>query len=77
MKISEVVMMTASSRVIDFLKMAPLDEVYSAKEISEALDIPESTIKSARSLKPYTLCYCGRTYYGRDEARFKMIESLN
>lgn len=76
MKISEIINLTAASKVITFLKEAPVTDAFSVAELSVKLHIPESTIKSSRVLKQYAFEYNGRTYYARAEVREKFaVES--
>ena len=69
MKLPEVVKQPTALDVVKFLKdTAPVDELYTLKELSDKFGISESTLKNGPYLKPYKISHGGENYYGSTAA---------
>lgn len=74
MKTKEIIETTNVKSVTDFLYIAPRDELYTLKELSERFNIPESTLKTSRSMNNYKVKYGNNNYYGSPQAIAAFLE---
>lgn len=76
MKTKEIIETINVQSVTDFLYIAPRDELYTLKELSEKFNIPESTLKTSRVMNNYKVKYFRKSYYGSPVAVAEFLKQV-
>jgi hypothetical protein len=50
--------------ILAFLNSGPDDQLFTVQELHEQFGVPESTIKSSQTLRPYRTNFLGKNYFG-------------
>jgi hypothetical protein len=68
MKTTDILKGGTTKEVLSFLEKSPVDELYTIQELNEKFGVPESTIKSSQTLRPYRTNFLGKNYFGSRES---------
>jgi hypothetical protein len=68
MLVRDIIRGGTTKEVLSFLEKSPVDELYTIQELNEKFGVPESTIKSSQTLRPYRTNFLGKNYFGSKSA---------